>query len=57
VPSDGRWLADLAATLDNGQVDEYADRDTVRTSDALRIVSHLVSEGVPPDDASWEVDR
>jgi hypothetical protein len=43
--------------LDNGQVDEYPDRDTVPTSDALRIVGHLVSEGVPPDDASWEVDR
>jgi hypothetical protein len=43
--------------LDNGQVDEYSDRDTVPTSDALRIISHLVSEGVPPNDAPWVVDR
>ena len=43
--------------LDNGQVDEYADRDTVPMGEALRIVAHLVSDGVPPSDASWQVDR
>jgi len=43
--------------LENGQVDEYADRDTVPMGEALRIVAHLVAEGVPPGDASWQVDR
>ncbi len=43
--------------LENGQVDEYADRDTVPMGEALRIVAHLVAAGVPPDDASWQVDR
>ena len=43
--------------LDNGQSDEYSDRDTVPTKDALRIVSHLLTEGVPPVNASWQVDR
>ena len=43
--------------LENGQVDEYADRDTVPLGEALRIVVHLVAAGVPPDDAAWHVDR
>jgi hypothetical protein len=43
--------------LENGQVDEYADRDTVPMGEALRIVAHLVAEGAPPADASWQVDR
>lgn len=43
--------------LDNGQEDEYADRDTVPMREALRIVAHLVSDGVFPSDASWQVDR
>ena len=43
--------------LDNGQVDEYPDRETVPMGEALRIVVSLVSDGVPPSDASWEVDR
>ncbi|WP_020578287.1 hypothetical protein [Actinopolymorpha alba] len=33
--------------LENGQVDEYPDRDTVPMGDALRILVYLVSEGVP----------
>ncbi|MBE1605597.1 hypothetical protein [Actinopolymorpha pittospori] len=43
--------------LENGQLDEYPDRDTVPMCEALRIVTHLVAEGVPPGDASWQVDR
>jgi hypothetical protein len=43
--------------LENGQVDEYPDSDTVPMAEALRILAHVVSEGVPPRDASWHVDR
>ena len=43
--------------LENGQVDDYPDHDTVPLGEALRIVAHLVAEGVPPSDASWQVDR
>lgn len=43
--------------LENGQVDEYPDADTVPMNEALRILAHLVAEGVPPSDASWQVDR
>ena len=43
--------------LENGQVDEYPDADTVPMDEALRILAHLVAEGVPPSDASWQVDR
>jgi hypothetical protein len=43
--------------LENGQIDEYPDRDTVPMEHALRIVTYLVAEGVPPSDASWQVDR
>jgi hypothetical protein len=43
--------------LENGQVDEYRNRDTVPMDEALRILAHLVSEGTPPADSSWQVDR
>ncbi len=43
--------------LENGQVDDYPDQDTVPMGEALRILAHLVAEGVPPSDASWHVDR
>ena len=43
--------------LENGQVDDYPDRDTVPMGEALRILAHLVAEGLPPSDASWQVDR
>lgn len=43
--------------LENGQVDDYPDQDTVPMGEALRILAHLVAEGVPPSDASWQVDR
>ncbi|MFD1948229.1 hypothetical protein [Nocardioides aestuarii] len=43
--------------LENGQVDEYPDHDTVPMREALRIVTHLVADGTPPSDASWHVDR
>ncbi len=43
--------------LENDQVDEYPDRDTVPVQEAVRIVAHLLSEGVPPSDAGWQGDR
>jgi hypothetical protein len=56
VDPDGDGLSG-GFVLENGQVDEYPDRDTVPMGEALRILAHLVSEGVPPSDASWQVDR
>lgn len=43
--------------LGNGQVDTYADRDTVVFSVAGRAVAHLIDHGVWPDDVSVEDDR
>ena len=43
--------------LDNGQVDEYADSDTVALQEGLRILRHLIAEGEPPPDAHWQIDR
>ena len=43
--------------LENGQADEYFDRDTVPLAVALRIIAYLVSTGVPPKDVPWQVDR
>jgi hypothetical protein len=43
--------------LANGQVDTYADRDTVVFSVAGRAVAHLIEHGVWPDDVTVEDDR
>jgi hypothetical protein len=43
--------------LENGQVDDYEDRDTVVLPEALRILRHLLADGVQPADATWQVDR
>lgn len=43
--------------LTNGQDDEYADEDTVPPPEAFRIVRHILTEGSPPPDAAWTVDR
>ena len=43
--------------LANGQVDAYADRDTVALGVAGEAVAHLVDHGVWPDDATVEDDR
>ncbi|MFG2007305.1 hypothetical protein ACGFNU_49965 [Spirillospora sp. NPDC048911] len=43
--------------LANGQHDEYANKDTIPLSEALRIVRHLVDEGNPPSDVTWAIDR
>jgi len=60
----GEHAVDPAATgssegfeLENGQVDEYPNADTVPMEEALRIVAHLVGHGTPARDASWQVDR
>ncbi|WP_460937952.1 hypothetical protein [Phycicoccus ginsengisoli] len=57
IDPDGGAGSSGGFVLENGQVDEYPDRDTVPMGEALRIVGHLVSDGVPPSDASWQVDR
>lgn len=41
--------------LDNGQEDEYPDRDTVTIPDALTLIGHILSNGTPPQDG-WQVD-
>ncbi|MGP3632669.1 hypothetical protein ACTU45_04720 [Streptomyces sp. 24-1644] len=42
--------------LVNGQHDEYPDEDTVPLTEALRIVSHVVTTGSPPADTAWSID-
>ncbi|RKE22092.1 hypothetical protein [Streptomyces sp. TLI_171] len=43
--------------LANGQHDQYLDHDTLPLAQALRIVSHILTTGAPPTDATWTVDR
>jgi hypothetical protein len=43
--------------LSNGQHDEYPNEDTVPLEEAFRILSHILSDGYWPSDASWVVDR
>ena len=43
--------------MENGQVDTYADADTVPLSEAKRLLSSLVTSGTFPSDASVGVDR
>ena len=43
--------------LENGQSDEYADRDTVARQDARRILRSLLTTGQVPPGVPWEVDR
>lgn len=43
--------------LDNGQCDEYPDRDTVELGRALVIIEGIVAAGEPPADAAWSIDR
>lgn len=43
--------------LANGQHDEYPDEDTVPLTEAMRIVSHILTTGAPPTDAPWAIDR
>lgn len=43
--------------LENGQLDEYADEDTVPLDLGLRIVASVVEYGTPPPDVGWRVDR
>lgn len=42
--------------LANGQHDEYPDEDTVPVTEALRVVHHIITKGVPPADVAWRVD-
>jgi hypothetical protein len=43
--------------LENGQSDEYADRDTVTTERARRILRSVLTTGQVPPGEPWEVDR
>lgn len=43
--------------LDNGQVDTYADRDTVPVPEALRAVAVLVGTGERDLEISWRCNR
>ena len=43
--------------LANGQIDTYADRDTVDFGAAGRAVAHLIDHGVWPDGATVDDDR
>ena len=43
--------------LDNGQVDEYRDADTIPLPEAKRLLSSLVTHGTFPPDAPVHVDR
>jgi hypothetical protein len=43
--------------LANGQVDTYADRDTVTFGVAGRAVAHLIDHDIWPDDVTFENDR
>jgi hypothetical protein len=42
--------------LANGQVDHYADRDTVPFALARQIVRSLVDRGTAPDGVDWQAD-
>lgn len=42
--------------LTNGQVDRYADRDTVPFALAQKIVRGLVDRGTAPDGVQWQAD-
>ena len=41
--------------LDNGQVDEYPNRDTVPWARAKAVIRRIVATGDPPD-SGWQVD-
>lgn len=43
--------------LSNGQIDVYADRDTVPFTVAARAVAHLIDHGTWPDDVTIDDDR
>lgn len=49
-PVDGFVLA-------NGQVDEYAERDTVPLATALDVLRSLIDGGEPRADHRWTIDR
>ncbi|MBC9715896.1 hypothetical protein H9Y04_25480 [Streptomyces sp. TRM66268-LWL] len=43
--------------LSNGQLDVYADEDTVPLGEAFRLVEEILRTGSWPADAHWVVDR
>lgn len=57
----GHAVDDLAAgfssgyRLENGQVDEYADADTVPLASGFALVEEVLGTGAAPDDG-WQVD-
>jgi hypothetical protein len=60
----GMHAVDPAATdrengyiLANGQHDTYDNRDTLPLGEALRVAQHIVEQGRPPANTTWQVDR
>ncbi|WP_405728930.1 hypothetical protein OG607_27485 [Streptomyces sp. NBC_01537] len=47
----------IGFVLANGQHDEYPNEDTVPLEEAFRILGRIITEGSPPSDAAWSVDR
>jgi hypothetical protein len=43
--------------LENGQSDEYADRDTYATKNARRNLQSMLTTGQEPPGEPWEIDR
>jgi hypothetical protein len=43
--------------LDNGQCDEYPDRDTVPLEEAIHAIGHIVAHGVWPIGVDRQIDR
>ncbi|MCW2879954.1 MAG: hypothetical protein JWQ95_4054 [Sphaerisporangium sp.] len=43
--------------LANGQHDTYDNRDTLPLGEALRVAQHIVEQGRPPANTTWQADR
>jgi len=54
-PGGRREAHDGGYLLENGQEDEYADRDTLALSDALSVVEWILIHGAAPE-IGWSVD-
>lgn len=55
--SPGETGASDGYILENGQMDTYADADTVPLAEGIAIVAEFIAEGRPPMDTPWKVDR
>ncbi|CAM5265975.1 hypothetical protein GCM10010343_14260 [Streptomyces avidinii] len=55
--SPGAGSSSSGFVLANGQHDEYPEEATVPLTEAMGIVSHILTTGAPPSDAPWAIDR